>query len=87
MSEGRYRLQGRHQGSRILPDIVSTIATSFILGKFTGDLKLGTNSQSSSSSLCLPNALNNPVTVALPIESPLVQVAVVKLASCGKCKK
>lgn len=76
MSEGRYRLQGRHQDSRILPDVISTFAPSFIFGQITGNLKLWTNSQSSASGLCLPDTFNDPVPITLPIESPLVQVAV-----------
>jgi hypothetical protein len=83
MSGGRYRPPGRHQDSHILRAIVSTLALSFIVGRITSNLKLGTNSQSSTSSLCLPDALNDPVSVPLPIQSPLVQVAVVILASCG----
>lgn len=63
--------------------IVSTFAQSFIFGQITGNLKLGTNSESSTGSLCLPNTLNDPIPVTLPIESPLVQIAVVRLASYG----
>ena len=76
MSEGRYRLQGRHQDSRILPDGVSAFAQCFIFGHITGNLKLWTNSQGSAGSLCLPDTFNDPVSITLPIEGPLVQVAV-----------
>lgn len=43
------------------------------MGFYTGDLELGANAQTSSSCLCLPDTLNNPLSIALEIQSPLVQ--------------
>ena len=46
--------------------------TAFQLVFVTSDLKLGTNAQGGASSLGLSNTFNDPITVAFPIQGPLI---------------
>jgi hypothetical protein len=74
-SGGRYLPPRTRLGLHILPLSVQQCDTRRAPGYRTADFELGPDSKSSSGSLCLTDTLDDPLGVALPVESPLVEGA------------